>query len=222
LSTLWLATAVLLLAAGVVAVVVLRRVASTSHLPRPRQGVGARLALATPRSVTASLLDSLPAPAQHRTEPPRAATEDVVLQRKGAGADSAELVALRAKARAATHDISVLKAKLAQPARKAERADPAPARSEIELWRGYVKSSFYAKLRTADGDESVIRSPPFRWGKPEPPPKTVRQVARAHAALVAQLEDEGWFPTGRGDYWYSLELQRRGSQTSRSPRKGEA
>jgi hypothetical protein len=218
LSTMWLAIAVVLLAAGVVAVVVLRRMASSAHLPSARQGVGTRLALAAPRSVTASLLDSLPAPAEHRAEPTRAATDDVALKRKGPGADSAELAALRAKARPATHDIRVLKAKLAQPPRKPAE----PARSEIEWWRGYVKSAFYARLRTPNGHESVIRSPPFRWDKPEPPPKTLLPVARAHAALVAQLQDEGWFPTGRGHYWYSLELQRRGSQTSRSPREGEA
>jgi hypothetical protein len=95
------------------------------------------------------------------------------------------------------------------PRRQGPRPAPRPAAPVcwIEWWRGYRKSHFDARLRTAQGDEAVLlTSPPFRWSKPTPPPEDVSQVARAHEALLAQLVLAGWVVTGRGRDWYALEL----------------
>jgi hypothetical protein len=84
-------------------------------------------------------------------------------------------------------------------------------RCRIDWWRGYVKSQFDARLQRPAGEESVLllASPPFRWSKPTPPPEDLPQAARAHTALLAQLEQRGWVVTGRGEHWYALELERR-------------
>jgi hypothetical protein len=118
-------------------------------------------------------------------------------------------------------EVSVLKAKREatvdrpKPA-PAARAAVAPsaakerATCEVDLWRGYVKSQFYAALRDGSGRESILlTSPTFRWSKAAPPPQTSPDVANAHAALIAQLKADGWVPTRRGTHWYALQLQRR-------------
>ena len=81
---------------------------------------------------------------------------------------------------------------------------------EIDCWRGYLKSEFYATAMTPEGEEYAAgRSPAFRWrgnGAPEP---TTEAVAAAHEALVAQLAREGWEPYEDGPAWYSRRLRRR-------------
>jgi hypothetical protein len=126
----------------------------------------------------------------------------------------------------------VLKQKLATPPRKRRKPPPAPlpittARSYtadreclIGWWRGYVRSEFYAMERTPDGEETILsRSPMFRWAKQSPPPATLKHVANAHAALVADLEASGWIVSGRSGEWYALELKRRPALPS-TARKG--
>ena len=118
-------------------------------------------------------------------------------------------------------EVSVLKAKREA---NVDRPKPAPApraavapsavkeraTCEVDLWRGYVKSQFYAVLRDGSGRESILlTSPTFRWSKAAPPPPTSPHAANAHAALIAQLKADGWVPTRRGTHWYALQLQRR-------------
>jgi len=174
-----------------------------------------------------------PQPVPPRVAPPARAQEQEVLKRKAAKAEPDSTTKLKAKAHAATsqpvheqRDLTVLKAKLADRPRESPpvRSDPRPMRvggSSVRIgwWRGYVKSQFDARLRRPAGEESVLlTSPPFRWSKPTPPPEDLPQVAHAHTALVAQLEQRGWVVTGRGEHWYALELERR----SDSPRTAGA
>ena len=77
-------------------------------------------------------------------------------------------------------DVRVLKEKLAKkPVKRKPRLAPVPTtkvaggfageRCRIEWWRGYVRSTFYAKERKSDGEEAILStSPSFRWGKPSP------------------------------------------------------
>jgi len=118
-------------------------------------------------------------------------------------------------------EVDVLKAKREAKAQRPARAiadRPAvtpsqvkeSATCEVDWWRGYVKSHFYARLGAGGDRESILlTSPSFRWSKAEPPPPTLRHVADAHAALIAQLKADGWVPTRRGTHWYALQLQRR-------------
>jgi hypothetical protein len=117
----------------------------------------------------------------------------------------------------------------------AERLQPMPSRGgprlpatpgpvcRIEWWRGSRKSHFDARVRTGGGDEAVLlTSPPFRWNESTPPPKHLSEAARAHHALLIQLEAGGWVVTGSGEAWYAVELQRPPSELSNSAdQKGE-
>ena len=94
-------------------------------------------------------------------------------------------------------------------------AAPKSAICQIDWWRGYVKSQFYAWTWDGEGKESILlTSPPFRWSKSTPPPQTLPHVAEAHAALVAQLKAKGWVTTYRGRQWYALQLERRQAATT--------
>jgi hypothetical protein len=98
-----------------------------------------------------------------------------------------------------------------RPPTRRQSPRPVPTAAEpvcrIEWWRGYRKSHFDARVRTAEGGETVLLiSPPFRWSKPTPPPKHLPEVARAHSVLLAKLEERGWVVTGSGADWYALEL----------------
>lgn len=86
---------------------------------------------------------------------------------------------------------------------------------EIDWWRGYVKSDFYA-LAVGPGGESYVaaRSPTFRWLRREPPPEESRG-AEPHARLVAHLVAEGWEPVGSRFAWYKTRLRRRRRPTLR-------
>ena len=104
---------------------------------------------------------------------------------------------------------------------KAKRTEPEPAELCHIAWSpGDEESRFVAKTQTSgDKDAIISSSPPFRWDDPTPPPSNLPRAARTHAALVHELKQEGWRTVGRGEDWYSLELQRRRPS---SAREGEA
>lgn len=106
------------------------------------------------------------------------------------------------------HEVSVLKAKLGAPGRAAAKAHEQACR--IEWSPGGDASRFLAKARNGEGGESIVSSsPPFKWEGPTPPPTSLPRAAKAHAVLVQELKNAGWMTIGRGEDWYSLELQRR-------------
>lgn len=67
---------------------------------------------------------------------------------------------------------------------------------------------FWAAANGADGPYSAGVSP--RWGLFVPPPSPADPAtAAAHRALVEELIQEGWQPTGeRGDSWWTLRFRR--------------
>lgn len=80
---------------------------------------------------------------------------------------------------------------------------------EIALWRGYVKSEFYATGVGPDGAEyEVARSRGFRWRRSEPPPVEHEAARAAHEGLVQRLRDSGWVPIGEGSTWYARRFRR--------------
>lgn len=77
----------------------------------------------------------------------------------------------------------------------------------VDLWRGYLTSSFVA--RRADGDDEgdvVDTSSSFRWRSSRPP--TTEEARLSHYELLSRLKDAGWAPTGEGEEWYAAELAR--------------
>lgn len=79
---------------------------------------------------------------------------------------------------------------------------------EIEWWRGYVTSDFYAFALRSGGPATILaRSQPFRWRQNDPPPHE-GPAAEAHTALVERLGAEGWEPVGTGAAWYRMRLRR--------------
>jgi hypothetical protein len=86
---------------------------------------------------------------------------------------------------------------------------------EVDWWRGYVTSDFYALARRPGGETYVAaRSPTFRWWRSAPPPEGGRG-ADAHARLIARLVADGWEQAGGGLAWYRTRLRRRMRPTLR-------
>ena len=83
-----------------------------------------------------------------------------------------------------------------------------PYECEIVMWRGYVKSTFYARCLGPDGDYVVIAESPtfrFRGGDGREPSPAVR---RAHEDLLDELRAAGWQVVGSGSVWYQVRLRR--------------
>jgi hypothetical protein len=78
---------------------------------------------------------------------------------------------------------------------------------EIEWFRGYVKSQFYAVTRLSNGRSSVVESSWFSWRQVSPPPHEP-SIAAAHDELLQALRREGWELCGHGDEWYRDRFKR--------------
>jgi hypothetical protein len=81
-------------------------------------------------------------------------------------------------------------------------------RCEIEWWRGYIKSDFYAVAFRPTGEWYVAeRSPSFRWRHTEAP-REGAAGREEHANLVGRLVKDGWQPVGNGPVWYQTRFRR--------------
>jgi hypothetical protein len=77
----------------------------------------------------------------------------------------------------------------------------------IELWRGYLSSSFVAlPVDGPDGVAVIEPSTTFNWRSSRTPDS--QEARLAHYELVSRLKGDGWTPTGQGDEWYQTELSR--------------
>jgi hypothetical protein len=77
----------------------------------------------------------------------------------------------------------------------------------IELWRGYLSSSFVAlPVDGPDGVAVIEPSSNFNWRGSRTPDS--QEARLAHYELVSRLKGDGWTPTGQGDEWYQTELSR--------------
>lgn len=161
--------------------------------------------------VTAALREVLRA-REEGAAPELAAEPRLKLKRVASSTDQVETLKQKAvrpsEKDVRKHEVSVLKAKLGASRRGAAR-DVEQA-CHIEWSPGGDASRFLAKARNADGSESIVSSsPPFKWEGPAAPPTSLPRAAKAYAVLVQELKNAGWMTTGRGEDWYSLELQRR-------------
>ncbi len=81
-------------------------------------------------------------------------------------------------------------------------------RCRVALWRGYVKSQFYAiELRAPQAPRVFAESPLFRI-RGSGSPSQHGASADAHATLIANLEQAGWCVVARGPKWFHVELER--------------
>jgi hypothetical protein len=86
-----------------------------------------------------------------------------------------------------------------QPSTRLTPRAPAEARTcTIELWRGYIKSRYYATTIDPGGDERTIAASPFF--RPERGVPLAESVAarEAYEALLADLAELGWSTTEAG------------------------
>jgi hypothetical protein len=106
---------------------------------------------------------------------------------------------------------------LHHPARSITRAFPrtrvelnVAATCEVRLFRGYVKSHFYAEVLPSPEQRpaAVAQSPWFRCCGTDPAAHDPKVVA-AHDQLLRVLAANGWVQLGRGSRWYSDRLVRR-------------
>ena len=100
----------------------------------------------------------------------------------------------------------------ATDADKVPVARPVEEICEIGIWRGYVKSRFYAGLigRGGEGIEfALAESLPVRLRGNGTPERT-GATAEAHQALVNYLIESGWEvePSRNGESWYALRFRR--------------
>jgi hypothetical protein len=76
----------------------------------------------------------------------------------------------------------------------------------IAVWHGYVKSRFYARVCTPDGEtHTVAESPTFR--RRGDVPEQLPDAVKAHEALLDRLGADGWRPVGNLGAWYAICLQ---------------
>jgi hypothetical protein len=102
-----------------------------------------------------------------------------------------------------------------RPGRRTARVRGRVEECEIEWWRGYVLSDFYAFALRPGGPAIILaRSPSFRWRHTDPPPHE-GPAAEAHTALVERLSARGWEPVGTGGAWYRTRLRRQLKPTLR-------
>jgi hypothetical protein len=97
-------------------------------------------------------------------------------------------------------------------AENASVASPVEEVCEIGIWRGYVKSRFYAGLigsREEGIEFALAESLPVRLRGNGTPDRT-GAAAEAHEALVNYLIESGWElePARNGESWYSLRFRR--------------
>jgi hypothetical protein len=79
------------------------------------------------------------------------------------------------------------------PARVAAR--PRPERTcAIELWRGYVKSRYYATAREPGGGERTIAASPFFRPERGVPVEESFAAREAYDTLLEELAELGWAP----------------------------
>jgi hypothetical protein len=98
------------------------------------------------------------------------------------------------------------------PLQLAERTEPGDSRPRVRcyvrLWRGYVKAQFYAIEPSATRARRVIAESPLFWKRGGEPPTKHGAPASAHAALIADLERDGWRVVARGSPWFHVQLER--------------
>jgi hypothetical protein len=84
------------------------------------------------------------------------------------------------------------------------------ATCEVRVFRGYLKSHFYAEVLPSPGQRpaAVAQSPWFRCRDTDPA-SAEPEVVAAHDHLLRALATNGWVRLGRGGQWYSDRLVRR-------------
>jgi hypothetical protein len=98
---------------------------------------------------------------------------------------------------------------LVQALRPAPNGDVPPgttARCAIRFWRGYRKANFCAETIDAGEQFAVAESSLFRARGNGIPERTDEAVA-AHAALVEQLEAQGWRRVAGGSDWFEATFE---------------
>jgi outer membrane biosynthesis protein TonB len=92
-----------------------------------------------------------------------------------------------------------------EPARlQTHRVESTMARCEIKLWRGFIQSHLYAAPAGSD-EEPIAFSPYFHLLEGE---RSTSQALQALAALVEELEQDGWTVVSDGPAWYQHRLER--------------
>src|SRR3954465_14298872 len=77
----------------------------------------------------------------------------------------------------------------------------------IDVWRGYLTSSFIARIVDGrDAGSGAETSSSFRWRSGRPP--DTEEARLAHYELLSRLKDAGWSPNGGGGEWFEAELGR--------------
>jgi hypothetical protein len=72
----------------------------------------------------------------------------------------------------------------------------------IQLWRGYLSSTFYVRA-----GEEVLESKSFRWRGTDTPPDGGRPRA-AYDELVSRLAARGWQAYAREQHWFATRFSR--------------
>jgi hypothetical protein len=198
-----------LLAVGFAVVIARRRGRLLPRLPRLRRAAVMRGALGSARSVPA--LAVVPARrlanAVGTLQPPRPRMRPVEAPPKEEPTPSAPEAALAAAAPRPLYAAGQVEPR--RPTRRMAGARGRVEECEIEWWRGYVVSDFYAFALRPGGTTTVLtRSSSFPWRRTDPPPAD-GPAAEAHAVLVERLSAQGWESVGTGGAWYRTQMRRR-------------
>lgn len=89
------------------------------------------------------------------------------------------------------------------PPAQPEPPDPAEVTCDVLFWRGYLKSAFYARVFSDDGEPLAVAESPFFRARGNGIPDESDEALAAYRALRARLESAGWQHVAAGETWFA-------------------
>src|SRR5207249_2062059 len=82
-------------------------------------------------------------------------------------------------------------------------AQPSEVTCDVLFWRGYVKSAFYARVFSDDGEPLAVAESPFFRARGNGIPDETDEAVAAYQALRDRLESAGWQHLVAGETWFA-------------------
>ena len=82
-------------------------------------------------------------------------------------------------------------------------SQPSELTCDVLFWRGYLKSAFYARVFSDDGEPLAVAESPFFRARGNGIPDETDEAVAAYQALRDRLESGGWQHVVAGETWFA-------------------